>query len=137
MIEYELNGTLVRIPEAEVEALKTKWGLTNQEAINLWLEDNDKLITDEYQKELDKTKGLRIQTGAESREKEERKLKGEKKKIQRKPRVDNVKKAIISNIAEKLAEMGEITVENDEKIVILNINGEEYKLNLTKTRKKA
>lgn len=54
----------------------------------------------------------------------------------REKKVDLVKKAIIADIAQILREKYEIVVTNDEKIIDLTVNGENFTINLVKHRKK-
>ena len=38
---YKMKNKNITIPEKEIEKFKTKYSLSEQEAIQLWLEDND------------------------------------------------------------------------------------------------
>ena len=58
-MKYNLNGKQINIPEAEINTFKTKYNLTQDEAIQLWLEDNDYLENEVVNELVEKTKGQR------------------------------------------------------------------------------
>ena len=58
-MRYELNKKTINIPDTEIETFKTKYNLTQDEAIQLWLEDNDYLENEVVNELVEKTKGQR------------------------------------------------------------------------------
>lgn len=58
-MKFELNKKIINIPDADIENFKTKYGLSQDEAIQLWLEDNDYLENEVVNELVEKTKGQR------------------------------------------------------------------------------
>ena len=58
-MKYNLNGKTINVPDAEVNAFVAKYNLTEDEAIQLWLEDNDYLENEVVNELVEKGKALR------------------------------------------------------------------------------
>lgn len=58
-MKYNLNGKSITIPEAEVASFQSKYSLSEAEAIQLWLEDNDYLENEVVAELVEKSKGQR------------------------------------------------------------------------------
>lgn len=136
---YELpNGKKVKIPDAEIEKSMKILELTKDEAIEMWLEDEGYLDNDE-QTELDKKakdSGI-LHTIHGAGDKKERK-KSDKPKV---VKVSDEKKALFTEIKENLecfAEEsgGKVTVEKENKLIIFEINGKTFKIDLIEQRAK-
>lgn len=83
-MRYELNKKFINIPDTEIETFKTKYGLSQDEAIQLWLEDNDYLENEVVNELVKKTKGQRhYEKSAKERKPstKERKVDEEKKSL--------------------------------------------------------
>ena len=78
-LKYQLkNGKTVNIPDKELEKSMKALELTKEEAIQMWLEDNDYEVNEE-QEELDsKAKKVKIQHGASAVDKSQPKEKKER-----------------------------------------------------------
>ena len=128
------NGKTINISDKEVENSMKLLELTKEEAIQLWLEDNDYLVNEELE-ELDaKAKKVKIDHGAQA-------IKPRKKS--EKPRtvkVSDAKKEFFSQLSQFLTDF---SAENDANCTILKENklfqvefgGEIFKLDLIQQRK--
>lgn len=128
------NGSKKTVEIADEWIIKTKraLGITDREAIQMWLCDND-YITNEEQEALNQkaaaaNAGLRVQSK-------------ERKKPTRKP--DDMKRAIVQYLYNcvKDAENSQgwsakdVNVTNIERMIAFSIGEEQYEITLTKKRK--
>ena len=131
-MKYKIENKEVNIPDEEIEKLMKTLDLTEQEAIDTWLTDND-YTTNEQVEELTKkakangtTKiGARVNAG--------------NKKVVRERKENPAKAFIIDQLWQKLAEIDHIynlKVENKEKLITFTYNGNDYKLDLVQKRQK-
>lgn len=83
-MKYVLDGKQISIPNEEIDTFVSKYGLSQEEAIQLWLEDNDYIENEEVNKLMEKTKGQRHyekSTKARKNTPKERKVDEEKKAL--------------------------------------------------------
>ena len=131
-MKYKIENKEVNIPDEEIQNLMKTLDLTEQEAIDTWLTDND-YTTNEQVEELTKkakangtTKiGARVNVG--------------NKKVVRERKENPTKAFIIEQLWQKLAEIEHIydlKVENKEKLITFTYNGNDYKLDLVQKRQK-
>lgn len=113
--------------QKEIARLKTKYGLADAEALQMWEEDNDIVINDEIEN-----------LTAKAKENVKRYEQGEKprKKPNKERKIDLDKKKLLDIVAEVLEEVVEITARKTETEICFNFNNETYTLKLTKHRKK-
>ena len=135
------DGKTIRLPIEEIKKNMKILGLSEDEAIEMYLEDNGYLDNEE-QNELDKKAEesgiLRVIHGA-SADKRER-----KKSAPRTVKVSDEKKAVFAEVLANLecfAEEinGKVRVEKENKLIIFEINGKIIKIDLiqqTKGQKK-
>ena len=128
------NGKIVNISDKDIENKMKLFELTKEEAIQLWLEDNDYLVNEELE-ELDaKAKKVKIDHGAQATK---------PRKKSEKPRtvkVSDAKKEFFSQLSQFLTDF---SAENDANYTILKENklfqvefgGEIFKLDLIQQRK--
>lgn len=128
------NGKIVNISDKDIENKMKLFELTKEEAIQLWLEDNDYLVNEELE-ELDaKAKKVKIDHEAQSTK---------PRKKSEKPRtvkVSDAKKEFFSQLSQFLTDF---SAENDANCTILKENklfqiefgGEIFKLDLIQQRK--
>lgn len=128
------NGKTINISDKEVENSMRLLEITKEEAIQLWLEDNDYLVNEELE-ELDaKAKKVKIDHGAQATK---------PRKKSEKPRtvkVSDAKKEFFSQLSQFLTDF---SAENDANCTILKENklfqiefgGEIFKLDLIQQRK--
>ena len=106
--------------------------LTEQEAIETWLDDND-YTTNEQVEELTKKAKANGTTKIGAR------VNVENKKVDRERKENPTKALIIDQLWQKLAEIEHISnlkVENKEKLITFSLNGNDYKLDLVQKRAK-
>lgn len=58
-MKYELNKKTINIPDTDIKTFMDKYSLSQDEAIQLWLEDNDYLENEVVNELIEKTKGQR------------------------------------------------------------------------------
>ena len=128
------NGKTINISDKEVENSMRLLELTKEEAIQLWLEDNDYLVNEELE-ELDaKAKKIKIDHGAQATK---------PRKKSEKPRtvkVSDAKKEFFSQLSQFLtdfsAENGaNCTILKENKLFQVGFGGEIFKLDLIQQRK--
>ena len=127
----EVNGKSVHIPDAEITNSMAKLDLSKDEAIQMWLEDNDYCENEEVEILTQKAKENKVNRGAKS---EKALAKTDRKTRERKP--DLEKEEIIAALSEFLTEKGYTFVEitNKSKIIEFNIGENHYKLDLIRQR---
>jgi len=132
-MEIKVNNKVVKIPQKEIDNLMKTLELTEQEAIQTWLDDND-YTTNEVVEELTK-KAKENKTTLINKAREN----AENKKTTRERKENPTKALIIAEIFNKLAEIegiSQLKIENKEKLVTFSLNGNEYKLDLVQKRAK-
>lgn len=133
-MKYELeNGKVVNIPDKEIEHLMKSLELTQADAIDLWLEDND-YQENEEQNELDaKAKKVKIDHQASAIDKTQAK--------EKKPRVVKIsdeKQKLFNEIYHNLVEIygGQVEIVKENKLLTVKINEKTFKLDLIEQRPK-
>lgn len=138
-MKVKINDIEYTVPEKEILRLKTVMKISAQEAAQIWLEDEGKIINPE-QKALDeKAKKVKIDHGATSEKVIEKKMSSTPKPKASKPKTtkDNpTKEKIIADIAEMLSGYCEnVNITNKAKIIEFSFGGENFKIDLTQKRK--
>lgn len=131
-MEIKVNNKVVKIPQKEIDNLMKTLELTEQEAIETWLDDND-YTTNEQVEELTKKAKANGTTKICAR------VNVENKKVERERKENPTKALIIDQLWQKLAEIEHISnlkVENKEKLITFSLNGNDYKLDLVQKRAK-
>lgn len=129
----KLNGKNIKVNEEEIEKNMVILGITKDEAIQMYLEDEGYLENAEVQ-EL--TKKARINKTDKIVATDKTK---ERKKIERKEAEDPQKEAIIKQIYQILREndnIVDIKVTNKFKTIDFYVNNEYFSINLTRHRQK-
>lgn len=123
------NGKTVRIPDAEIENNMRLLDISREEAIQMWLEDNDFQTNTEVEELTKKAKVNKINREA--------KADAPRKKAVRERKPDVEKENLIEMLANFLTNAGypaEIT--NKSKIIEFNVGENHYKLDLIRQRAK-
>lgn len=131
-MEIKVNNKVVKIPQKEIDNLMKTLELTEQEAIETWLDDND-YTTNKQVEELTKKAKVNGTTKICAR------VNVENKKVERERKANPTKALIIDQLWQKLAEIEHISnlkVENKEKLITFSLNGNDYKLDLVQKRAK-
>ena len=132
-MEIKVNNKVVKIPQKEIDNLMKTLELTEQEAIQTWLDDNDYTTNEVVEELTKKAKDNKTTLINKARENVEN------KKTIRERKENPTKALIIAEIFNKLAEIegiSQLKVENKEKLVTFSLNGNEYKLDLVQKRAK-
>lgn len=123
------NGKSVNIPKSEIEKLMSSLELSEKDAIDLWLCDNN-LEEDEEQIELDeKASKVRI-----DKDIIQKKPKKERKKPEKK--VSDAKKELFNEILSDLQDIYKENVEvlNENKLISVRIGEKLFKIDVIETR---
>lgn len=131
-MEIKVNNKVVKIPQKEIDNLMKTLELTEQEAIETWLDDND-YTTNEQVEELTKKAKANGTTKIGAR------VNIENKKVERERKANPTKALIIEELTEKLKQIdgiSQLKVENKEKLITFSLNGNDYKLDLVQKRAK-
>jgi predicted nuclease of restriction endonuclease-like RecB superfamily len=126
---YNLNGKNIRIPDKEIDKNAAILGITRDEAIQMYLEDEG-YLTNEYVEELTaKAKAAKISHEAKS----EKPRKNAGKPRERKP--DEEKEYLIKLLEDALNNEGiAATAINKSKLIQFELNGNHYKVDLIRQR---
>lgn len=120
-------------PKAEIEKFMKTLDLTEDEAIELWLEDNG------YKEECQEVKELTAKAKANKTDKIIVQSKVNKAKTERKPKENPLKSSIIEYIYKILAEnptLLALKIENPTKTIDFIAEGKHFSLNLVEHRPK-
>ena len=131
-MEIKVNNKVVKIPQKEIDNLMKTLELTEQEAIETWLDDND-YTTNKQVEELTKKAKANGTTKIGAR------VNLENKKVERERKANPTKALIIEELTEKLKQIdgiSQLKVENKEKLITFSLNGNDYKLDLVQKRTK-
>lgn len=131
-MKYTLdNGKSVNIPTKEIENLMASLGLSQADAIDLWLCDND-YEEDEEQAELDE-KAKKIKINKDIVLKKSKKERKPPKKV-----VSSEKQTLFNDILNHLTEnYGEnVKILTENKLISIEINGITFKIDVIQTRSK-
>lgn len=127
---YDFNGKTLRIPDENLQRIEKGLGVTREEAIQIWLEDEGYELNEE-QEELDKrAKDSRITQTIHGARAETTK----KRTITRKE--DVTKEGLIQKLANFLQDFAEnVKIENIGKLITFKMGEDTFKLDLIRQRK--
>ncbi|MCD8210442.1 MAG: hypothetical protein LUC37_02730 [Prevotella sp.] len=129
---YDFNGKKLKIPDDDIKKSMQLLDLTQEEAIQMWLEDEGYLENEEQELLEQKAKANRI-TATIHEARADYQKKTQKERVQ-KP--DPAKEQIIQKLAETIKEMcGNAEITNKTKLISFELDGENYELNLIRHRK--
>ena len=124
---YELNGKNIKIPDNEIENSVRLLDISQAEAIQMWLEDNDYLENAEVEELTKKAKTNRIPRNA--------KAETAKRTVTRERKPDEEKEKIIEMVANFLKNTGiDAEITNKSKIIEFKMGENHYKFDLIKQR---
>ncbi len=133
MFDYTLeDGKVIRINKATIDNLVNTLGVDEDEAIQIYLEDEGYEINEEQEELTKKAKDNKITATIHKAEGKKK----ERKKVERKPNPD--KEFLIQTLFDALDIEGcdNRVVENIGKIITFEYNGKKFKLDLVETRVK-
>lgn len=126
---YKVNGKNVQIPKAEIEKNMEKLELSENEAIQLWLEDNGYEVNEEQEILDSKAKQTKIDYGVD-------KEKGKKLSSPKKVKVSDEKKELFHKVYSELLTYGNsnVTVLKENKLIQVKIGEKTFKIDIIETR---
>ena len=126
-IVKEINGKAVKIPMPDIVNYMQKLELTQDEAIELWLTDNDYMDNEEVDRLSKQAKDNKVNIRAES---------GERKKREVAKKENPTKEGIIKEVAAMLENIGAVNIKitNVSKLVEFEMDGNNFKLDLVQKR---
>lgn len=120
------------IPDDVIKHYMDTLDITEKEAVELWLDDNDITVNEEQENLDKKAKAVKIQHNAQAEAKKERKPREKKEN----PTKKTIISAIVAGLTTKIGDNAQITVRNDEKYIDFTLDNVEYTINLVAHRAK-
>ena len=130
------SGKVINIPDAEIDALQKSNNISYNEAVYLWLCDEDYITDDTVEQLTEKAKKNRITSTIHQASATEPKKARKPKEKKENPLKRQIIDAIFAGLSENLPENAVIDIKNDEKYIDLTINGIEFTVNLVQHRTK-
>ena len=130
-MKYQLGNKTINIPDADIQNFMKSLDLSKEDAIQMWLEDNDYEVNEE-QAELDaKAKKVKIDHGASAVDKTQK---------EKKPRpkvASDEKKELFDEIFSNLSDVygQNARIEKENKLIIVKIGEKSFKIDLIEQRK--
>lgn len=126
-IVKEINGKAVKIPMPDIVNYMQKLELTQDEAIELWLTDNDYLDNEEVDRLSQQAKDNKTNLRADT---------GERKKREVTKKENPTKEGIIKEVAATLEKIGAVNIKitNISKLIEFEMDGNNFKLDLVQKR---
>lgn len=130
-MRYNFKGKTLNIPDAEINKAVAKLGLTVDEAVEMWLEDEGYLDNEEQLELCQKAKDNKITTTIHQANK------GKKVKREPKPKAASAEKVQIFNkILENLqGNFENVDILNENKLIQVKIGEKVFKIDLIEQRK--
>ena len=132
-MKYTLgNGKVINIPDSEIKAHMKNLDLTEDEAIQLYLEDEGYLDNEELEELDSKAKKVKIQHGASATEKTEK-----KEKKPRTVKISDEKQELFDNIYHFLVENygGSTEIVTQNKLMTVKVGELTFKIDIIQQRK--
>lgn len=134
-MRYIFNGKNLNIPDAEIQKSMKLLGLTKEEAIEMWLEDEGYLDNEEQTELEKKAKENKITATIHGASATEKKKQSKPKTV----KVSNEKQALFAEIHEKLCEYcdeidGTCEVLKENKLISVKIGEKVFKIDLIEQR---
>ena len=131
-MKYTLpNGKSVNIPDSEIKSYMSKYELTQEQAIQLYLEDEDLLKNAELEELDSKAKKVKINHGASAVNKAE-----PKEKKPRTVKISDEKQQLFENIYHDLVEHygGKVEIVKENKLLTVVIGEKTFKVDIIEQR---
>ena len=133
MITYTLGKRKIKIPDTDIERSMKVLGITKDEAIQVWLEDEGYLENEEQEELEEKAKKNRITATIHQASSIDPKKKTQKERVRKE---DPTKELIIAKTAEFLKDYAEnVKITNIGKLISFKIGEDDYEFNLIRKRK--
>jgi hypothetical protein len=127
-MNYKFNGKNVNIPDSEIQNNMRLLDISKEEAIQMWLEDNDYL---ENEIVVELTKKAKANKAVDHGAKADK----ERKPVKRERKPDTEKENLIEILANCLKNAGyDAEITNKSKIIEFKVGENHYKLDLIRQR---
>jgi len=128
---YNFGGKQIRIPDDEIAVAMKNLGLSEPEAIQMWLEDEGFLDNEEQEALCEKAKENKVRVQGEGLK--ERKPREKPKTV----KVSDEKAQLFNEIVENLKENGRnFEISKQNKLILVKINEKVFKIDLIEQRTK-
>ena len=135
-MKYEYNGKTLNIPDDFIQNAMKNLSIDEDEAIQLWLEDNDYEVNEEQMALDAKAKAnVKVANIVKARAAESNKKKTQRERVKKE---DPTKEGVIAALAKALPELANaenVTIVNAGKLITFTIGEDTYKLDLVRQRK--
>ena len=135
-MKYEYNGKTLNIPDDFIQNAMKNLSIGEDEAIQLWLEDNDYEVNEEQMALDAKAKAnVKVANIVKARAAEPSKKKTQRERVKKE---DPTKEGVIAALAKALPELANaenVTIVNAGKLITFTIGEDTYKLDLVRQRK--
>lgn len=135
-MKYEYNGKTLNIPDDFIQNAMKNLSIDEDEAIQLWLEDNDYEVNEEQMALDAKAKAnVKVANIVKARAAESAKKKTQRERVKKE---DPTKEGVIAALAKALPELANaenVTIVNAGKLITFTIGEDTYKLDLVRQRK--
>ena len=135
-MKYEYNGKTLNIPDDFIQNAMKNLSIDEDEAIQLWLEDNDYEVNEEQMALDAKAKAnVKVANIVKARAAEPAKKKTQRERVKKD---DPTKEGVITALAKALPELANaenVTIVNAGKLITFTIGEDTYKLDLVRQRK--
>ena len=135
-MKYEYNGKTLNIPDDFIQNAMKNLSIDEDEAIQLWLEDNDYEVNEEQMALDAKAKAnVKVSNIVKARAADPVKKKTQRERVKKD---DPTKEGIIAALAQVLPELANaenVTIVNTGKLITFTIGEDTYKLDLVRQRK--
>ena len=135
-MKYEYNGKTLNIPDDFIQNAMKNLSIDEDEAIQLWLEDNDYEVNEEQMALDAKAKAnVKVANIVKARAAEPGKKKTQHERVKKE---DPTKEGVIAALAKALPELANaenVTIVNAGKLITFTIGEDTYKLDLVRQRK--
>lgn len=131
-MKYDFEGKILNIPDKDLEKLTKGLGVSQEEAIEIWLEDEGYLDNEEQEELCQKAKDNRV-TATIHQAKANPTKKSQKERVKKE---NPTKKMVIEKTFEMLQEIAEnVQIVNDSKLISFKIGENDYTFDLVEKRK--
>lgn len=125
-MKYQLNSKVIIIPDSEIENFMKSLDLTKEEAVQMWLEDNDYEVNEEQEALDSKAKKVKIDHGASAVDKTQK-----EKKPRPKVASDEKKELFDEIFCDLFNVYGEnAKIEKENKLIIVKIGEKTFKVDI-------
>ena len=129
-MKYNHNGKTINIPDVDIEKIMKGLEVDKEEAIEIWLEDNEYEINEEQEALHQVAKQVKIDHGARADQ-------PQKDKRERTVKISDEKQAFFQNLRDFLTENYEnVTILKENKLFEVKIGDKTFKLDLIQQRDK-